>query len=79
MKKIALVLFALGLTQVSCKKSKTCTCKDDKGTVVFNETTKVSGKTQASHFETDCQNRTTTYYHTTGSVTTSTTIPCVIS
>jgi len=79
MKKLIAVIFVLGLSQVSCKKTKTCTCEDNTGKVVYNQTTTVSGKTQATHFDTDCKNRESTYYTTIGSITTSVTVPCKIS
>lgn len=79
MKNLVFVLFLFALTQESCKKNKTCTCEDNNGKVVYNETTKVSGKTKEAQFDAACESRSTTYYQTTGSVTTSTRIPCVIS
>jgi len=79
MKKLVAVIFVLSLVQVSCKKTKTCTCEDNTGKVVYNETTTVSGKTQAANFDTNCKNRESTYYTTSGSITTSVTVPCKIS
>jgi hypothetical protein len=81
MKKSALFLFAICLYTTSCTKTKSCTCKDPSGKIVYNEVNKTRSKQESNTFQSKCLEKESTYYTIgSGSVaTTQTTVPCEIS
>lgn len=81
MKKSVLFLFAICVCTISCTKTKSCTCKDPSGKIVYNEVNKTRSKQESATFESKCLEKESIYY-TIGSgsaPTTQTTVPCEIS
>ena len=74
MKKVTLFIALIALTNASCLKKRTCTCKDSAGNVV-SESKTTTTKSGIKTFEDNCNNKKTVESTSAGTKTT----PCELS